>query len=115
MESISSRLCEWCEVMDSELRQELADIKAQLANMTDRLDNQVRTYISNESAQNLLERSPEWFSKKIKDGTFIKGLHFTGDRTSRYWRRSRLLRWIETQDDPDQQLKDQKKWFRESK
>lgn len=41
--------------MDSELRQELANINAKLAIVTALLDNQTKEYISNEEAQKLLE------------------------------------------------------------
>ena len=101
--------------MDSELRKELAHIKAQLEMLTDRLGNQTQEYLTNQETQQLFQKTDEWINKKIEDGNLVRGIHFTGDRKSRYWRRSRLLRWIETQDDPDKRLADNKKWFRESK
>lgn len=101
--------------MDSDLKKELAAIREQLSILTERFEVQVNEYLSNQDAQQLLQKTDDWFNKRIDDGNFIRGLHFTGDRKSRYWRRSRILRWIETQDSPDKRMADHKKWFRELK
>jgi len=59
-------------------------------------------YASTATMAELIDRSPDWLEDRIREGTFVEGVHFFRKNGGhRFWKIEAVTHWIETSDDPE--------------
>lgn len=70
-------------------------------------------FVFNPEAREILEMNHDTLLLKIKAGELIEGIHFQGKGKRRVWRRDRLTRYLATEGNELQRVKDITQWQRE--
>ncbi len=59
-------------------------------------------YAKTSTMAEIIDRSNDWLEERIKDGTFVEGVHFFQKSGGhRFWKIEAVVRWIETSDDQE--------------